>query len=225
MAASTFAALFLAHVIADYLLQTTWMVVHKRRPAALGLHVATVLAAMPLVMLTLSPWFLVLAGLHLCIDIVKTFVLRPGLASYVADQVLHIASIALVAALAPGLWAESPLATLPWADAAVLILGAVIFAARGGQYAVAAWLAGAEGTDARGVRLGWVERGAMTGVVALGLPVLVLGVVLAKAAQVALRWADRDALGRRRLMEGATVSLLWGLPCAAGLWALLPLLP
>ncbi|NKX46451.1 DUF3307 domain-containing protein [Roseicyclus persicicus] len=225
MAASTFAALFLAHVLADYLLQTGWMVANKRRAAALGLHIGTVLAAMPLVLLTLSPWFLVLAGLHLAIDLLKTFVMRPGLASYVLDQLLHLASIVLVAALAPGLWADSPLAALPWAPAAILIAAAVLFAARGGQYAVAARLPDDPATGARGVRMGWAERATMVGVVALGLPVLALGVALAKAAQVALRWADRDVAGRRRLVEGAGLSLGWGLACAAGLWAILPLLP
>jgi hypothetical protein len=218
MAATTFAALFLAHVLADYLLQTRWMVVNKRRPAALGLHIGTVAVAMPAVFLTLSPWFLAVAGMHLVIDIAKTFVMRPGLASYIADQALHLASLVLVALLAPALWAGSPLAAIPGAAMTVLVLAALIFAARGGQYAVATVFGLDPETDGRGVWLGWAERSAMVAAVAAGWPALALLIPLAKAVQVA-----RDP--RPRLRQGAILSMLWGAATAAGLWAVLPLLP
>ena len=35
---TTFTALLFAHVLADFVLQTNWMVAHKRRPLAMGGH-------------------------------------------------------------------------------------------------------------------------------------------------------------------------------------------
>lgn len=224
MVISTFAALFLAHVIADYLLQTTWLVVNKHRPVALGAHVGIVLVTMPLVTLTLSPWFLLLAALHLGIDVLKTFVLRGGLAAYVADQALHIVSIAVIALLVPGLWGESPLAGVAWLPQFYLILGVFLFSTRGGQYAVATWFRRPPAEEGRGVYIGWIERTALPATVAIGAPWLILGVIVAKVAQLTLAWRERPADRRRHLVEGALLSLGWGLACSAGLWLLLPLL-
>lgn len=39
----TFTALLLAHVLADFVLQTRWMVANKRRAAGLALHGTVVL--------------------------------------------------------------------------------------------------------------------------------------------------------------------------------------
>ncbi|MBF9059386.1 DUF3307 domain-containing protein [Rhodobacterales bacterium HKCCSP123] len=225
MVISTFAALFLAHVIADYLLQTTWLVINKHRPVALGAHVGIVLVTMPLVTLSLSPWFLLLAGLHLGIDVVKTFVLRGGLAAYIADQALHVGSIALIALIAPGLWDQSPLAGVDWLPQFYLILGVFLFSARGGQYAVSTWFRRPPHEEGRGVYLGWIERTTMPAVVALGAPWVILGVIAAKGAHLTLAWRERQEERRRHLLEGAFISLCWGLACAAGLWLLLPLLP
>lgn len=222
MGVSTFAALFLAHVIADYLLQTAWMVTNKDRASAIGLHIGIVLVMMPAVTLHLSPWFLAVAAMHLAIDLTKTHLMPGGLISYVADQVLHLASIVLVVWLVPGLWGESPLAEVGWLDRTYLILAVFIFAARGGQYAVASLLGVDPEADGRGVRLGWAERVALSVAVAVGLPWAVPGIVAGKAAQVVRALRERDEAGRRRLIRGAGLSLIWGLACAAALWALLP---
>lgn len=224
MDAATFSALFLAHVLADYLLQTRWLVANKRRPVALGTHVALVLVAMPVVVVGLSPWFLLLAALHLLIDLVKTFLMGDGLIAYVADQALHVASIALVAGLAPDLWQVGLLAGTPWLPEAYLILGMLLFAARGGQYAVAA-LPGGVAEDAGNLHVGWAERIALPGAVALGVPWLIAVILGAKAVQVAIAGRARDARERRHLLRCSALSLGWGLACAAALWQLMPLLP
>lgn len=222
MAASTFAALYLAHVIADYLLQTRWMVENKDRAPAIGLHIGVVLAMMPVVTLHLSWWFVALALAHLVIDLTKTHVLGGGLLAYFADQALHIVSILGVVALTPGLWAESPLSNIDWLARFYLILAVFVFAARGGQYAVAIWLATDPEADGRGVRIGWAERTALSVAVAAGVPWAMPAVLAAKAAQVAVAWPGRDARGQRRLLQGACLSMSWGLACAATLWAILP---
>jgi hypothetical protein len=224
MAASTFAALFLAHVIADYLLQTTWLVENKRRPMVIGLHIGAVFMVLPLLTLSFSPWFIALAAMHLAIDLSKTHLMRPGLPAYVADQALHLVSIGLVVALAPGIWAESPLSGSAWLPQVYLILAMILFTARGGQYAVAALFPADSGSDSRGVRIGWFERSALSAAVAAGAPLVFLTVLTAKAGHVAWAIGNRAGPGRDRLIRGSALSLTWGLTCAAALWVLLPTL-
>ena len=222
MAASTFAALFLAHVIADYLLQTNWLVENKRRPLAIGLHIAAVLVMMPLLTLHFSWWFVALAAAHLAIDLTKTHLLGGGLAAYIADQALHIASILVVATLAPDLWGDSPLSAIDWVAPFYLILSAFLFSARGGQYAVATYLRLDPEADGHGVRVGWVERTALAAAVAAGAPWAIPGILAAKAAHLVPAFRRRNEVGRQRLLKGATLSMAWGLGCAAALWAILP---
>jgi hypothetical protein len=222
MAASTFAALFLAHVIADYLLQTSWLVENKRRPLAIGLHIGAVLAMMPLLTLHLSWWFVALAAMHLAIDLTNTYLLGGGLMAYLADQILHLASILAVVTLAPGLWADSPLSDIDGLARFYLILAVFLFAARGGRYAVATLLRLDPEADGRGVRIGWAERTALVAVVALGLAWAIAGVLAGKAVHVAMALSRRDGAGRARLVRGAGLSMVWGLGCAGALWAILP---
>ncbi len=133
MAAYTFAALFLAHVIADYLVQTTWMVVNKRRVIATATHIGLVLGTLCAMTLSFSVWFIALALLHLFIDIAKTYAMKAGPGAYVADQVLHVASIAAIALLAPQIWADSPLREVDGLPLYDMLVAGVVFAARGGQ--------------------------------------------------------------------------------------------
>ncbi|AMY69019.1 DUF3307 domain-containing protein [Frigidibacter mobilis] len=76
----TFAALLIAHILADFVLQSGWMVRHKRRPGVLLLHTALVLAtAQAATGQVAAPGLLALATAHLLIDAVKLR-LPPGLA-------------------------------------------------------------------------------------------------------------------------------------------------
>ncbi|MEQ8369020.1 MAG: DUF3307 domain-containing protein [Roseicyclus sp.] len=224
MAAPTFAALFLAHVLADYLLQTAWLVENKRRPAALGIHIAIVLVTMIVVTGTFSIWFAGLALAHLAIDLTKTFVLRSGLMGYVSDQLLHVASVIWVAWLAPDIWGLSPFSGAHGLPLVYLVFACVLFAARGGQYAVAALFATDAGQSETGVRIGWAERVALCACVAVGLPGLIAGVLLAKLAYAIASWRVRTPAARARLVQGTAVSLAWAAASALPLWYLLPYL-
>lgn len=224
MALSTFAALLLAHVIADYLLQTRWLVDNKHRAQAISLHIAAVFLALPLVTLDLSPWFLAVAALHLAIDLTKTHLMRPGLPAYVADQFLHIVSLVLVTSLVPDLWAASPLAGVEGVARGYLIVALLILAARGGQFAVTSLPGACDDAEDGGAEVltGWIERGALVAAVAMGAPWAIAGVLAASAAGTA--WASRrhppEARGRMTAARG--LSLIWGLACAAALFVLLP---
>lgn len=224
MAAYTFAALFLAHVIADYVLQTTWMVVNKRRPIAMAAHITLVLGTMCATTLTMNPWYLALAALHLWIDIVKTYAMREGLGAYVADQMLHVASIVGIALLAPHIWTESPLSGIENLPLYYMIIGGVLFAARGGQYAVAMLVSVRGPGSGHGVVLGWCERAALCVVLIGGWHIWVVAVIALKGIYMGLSLIRRDAGDRSRLWLGSGISFAWGLAVAVPLALVMPMM-
>ena len=99
-----FATLLLAHLLADYPLQTNWMVQAKRTWPGLTLHVGIHLAVM-LVLTAPSfaqswPFLLMLAALHFAIDSLKNILAcrRPHWVTgpYLFDQFLHLLAIGLL---------------------------------------------------------------------------------------------------------------------------------
>ncbi len=118
-----FATLLLAHLLADYPLQTNWMVQAKRTWPGLTLHVGIHLAVM-LVLTAPSfaqswPFLLMLAALHFAIDSLKNILAcrRPHWVTgpYLFDQFLHLLAIGLVAALmAHAVPAGNPLIGYSW---------------------------------------------------------------------------------------------------------------
>ena len=98
----TLTALFFAHVLADFVLQTGWMVNRKRNPVVLVLHAAIVLGtAMAATGQGPVPALLALAALHLAIDVVKTWGAGDGAAAFLSDQAAHLATLAGVAHRTP----------------------------------------------------------------------------------------------------------------------------
>lgn len=120
--------LALAHLIADYPLQTDWMVKHKTRFGVLFLHAAVQLACMVVVALPASlrawPALLTLAAFHFAVDRGKNWfnLHRPQWRAwpYLLDQFLHFASIGLVSAFIPASSGPGPWLPRP---AAVVALG------------------------------------------------------------------------------------------------------
>lgn len=106
----TLIALLFAHTLADFVFQTDWMVANKHRPLALALHAAVVLATAIVATGTLHPALLVLALVHIAIDAGKLILTRiranaGGLAPFLIDQALHLATLLVLAFWRPGLWA------------------------------------------------------------------------------------------------------------------------
>jgi hypothetical protein len=99
----TVIALFLAHVLADYVLQTRWMV-DTKRGAGFAVHIGLVFVTAVICLGQLSLAVLAVTFLHLLIDAAKTILMPDRLWSYLADQGLHILSIVAVAAVFPGAW-------------------------------------------------------------------------------------------------------------------------
>jgi hypothetical protein len=106
---AAFATLFLAHLIADYPLQSDWLVKAKRSWSGLCVHVGIHLGVLLLLCLPdtpkLWPYLLALATAHFAIDAFKNLLSRHRpqwvAAPYLVDQLLHILSIWAI-----GLWVE-----------------------------------------------------------------------------------------------------------------------
>jgi hypothetical protein len=151
----TLAALLFAHVIADFIFQTNWMVAHKRRPTAMAAHIAIVLVTVVVVTGSLHPALFALAVAHLTIDATKVWSPWKGLAPFMADQAAHLASLVLVAFWVPdiwsaGLWAGglaqtgwlSPVRSNSMLIPPLMILGTgLIIATRAGGFAVGLYMA------------------------------------------------------------------------------------
>lgn len=143
----TLAALFLAHVLADYVFQTKHMVATKDTARSMLLHIATVWVTAAFCLGTWGGWaLLLLAGLHLIVDLLKTHTTRQGLlpdgaAVYIADQIAHMACLIGIAALAPslfqnGLWGGALLDTTAWLPKIMLFTAGAIYVTRAGGFAV-----------------------------------------------------------------------------------------
>lgn len=230
----TFAALFLAHVAADYLAQTERMVATKDKSATLALHVVIVFALAMLAVGFVGWGVLVaLAIAHAAIDILKTHALPPRLLwPYLLDQVLHIATIVVAAAIAPnllsaGLWGSLAPEAIDRLTIVFLLLAFAIFAVRAGGFAIdLAWKPQPEGDpggplsgSSRGV--GQVERGLVFGLVLIGQPLFIALVLVAKPF-LGLRQVRSGPAMTRYLIGTTAASFGWAIGTAIVLLMVLP---
>jgi hypothetical protein len=124
---SMFWTLLLCHLIADYPLQTDAMVQAKKRLPGLTIHVGVHLATMLVIVLGTAgagwraalPAVLAVTAFHFAIDTWKNVLskLKPGwvIGGYLQDQVLHVASLLLVASwFAPADQGSMFVAPSPW---------------------------------------------------------------------------------------------------------------
>jgi hypothetical protein len=160
----TFAALLFAHALADFVLQTGWMVANKRRPAAMLAHIAVVLITAGLALGSVDPILLALAAAHFLIDTAKTFSGKRGLMPFLADQAAHLASLLALAVWAPGLWAAGVWAACPTLPAVLALTAGLILTTRAGGFAVGflmePWMTEAPvGLNGGGRTIGYLERG------------------------------------------------------------------
>jgi hypothetical protein len=221
--AETIAALFLAHGLADYVLQTRWMV-DTKRGAGFAVHIAIVFFTAMLCLGQLWPAVALITFVHLLIDATKTLFLPDRLWSYLADQALHIVSILAIAAVFPsawqlGIWAE---VAPSWVSQAMAIAGGLIFALRAGHFGIAGYIAGPPGPDGprHAAITGGLERAAVFAAVLGGVAAFVLLVLAAKAG---IWWARGGSHqpGWRRAVVATLSSFAWALAVAYATPALL----
>jgi len=235
----SFAALFAAHVAADYLAQTTWIVRNKHRAGVLALHIALVFV-FAAIAVGFTGWaaLLLLTASHGIMDIIKTHVLpERKLWPYLLDQAVHVGTLVIVAALAPGLVTQGLWGQL-WPDEVglmtvlFLVLGFAIFAVRAGGFAVELWLkhvpprlAGTE-ADTRGwIRssqwIGQIERGIVFTLVMIGQPLIIAPLAVAKYG-MRLNAVRGDRAAQNYVIFGTLASFGWAICTAAVLLAVLP---
>lgn len=232
---ATLAALFLAHVLADFVFQTNWMVRNKRRMAGLAAHGAVVLVTAAAASGGIGWGILWLTALHLAIDAIKARA-RRGLGPFLLDQAAHLAAIAALALWQPGLWAQGLWAGQDFLPPLMLLTGGALLATRAGGFAVGLLMEpfaaklpdklSAESLPGAGRTIGQLERGLIFALVLLGQPE---GVGLLIAAKSILRFGaikDDRALSEY-IIIGTLASFGWALIAAyatlAGLAHLPPL--
>ncbi|WP_417260939.1 DUF3307 domain-containing protein [Celeribacter sp.] len=161
----TLAALFLAHVLADYVFQPGWMVEEKSRPETLFLHfLAVALTAMVTTGQVASPAIYALALVHITIDTIKTHAFSDSFLPHITDQALHLTSLIAVALISPDLFAKGAYATFLWLPKAMLLTAGAIYATRAGGFAVGKLMEGfgpspiEQSLDKGGFWIGLLER-------------------------------------------------------------------
>lgn len=230
-ALATFTALLMAHVLADFVLQTDAMVRHKRQPMMLLLHGAIVLlTAQAATGQLAAPALLALAGAHMAIDAVKTYGRFDGFRGFVTDQAAHLASLVAIALLVPDLWAAGVWGTQAWCLPLMALLTGLILSTVAGQYAVGLLMrphslrVRGSGLRDGGRIIGLLERGLIFLLILLGQP---LGVGFLVAAKSVLRFgtATRDQRTAEYVIIGTLASFGWAIAVSYATLGLLALLP
>ncbi len=233
----TLAALIFAHMLADFVFQTNRMVANKRHPAMLAAHLAVVLATAVAATGNPHPALVALALAHLATDAVKTFLLPKGLGAFLGDQAAHLATLGVVAALVPGLWADglwaafAPL-TAPLPGLMAVIAGAIL-ATRAGGFAIGLLMApwareldghGGKGLTDGGQAIGLLERGLIFLLVLTGQPE---GIGFLIAAKSVLRFGTvgDDRAVSEYVIIGTLASFGWAIAASFATLALTGHLP
>lgn len=225
----TFAALLFAHALADFVLQTGWMVTHKRQPFAMIAHIVIVLATAAAASGSAHPALLALAGAHLAIDAAKTFSGRQGLLPFLVDQGAHLASLVAVAFLAPDIWGAGLWSGLAAAPACLTALAGLILATRAGGFAVGLMMEPWAGDMPAGLlgagrAIGMLERG-LVFILALTGQMQAVGFLIAAKSVFRFGTVGDDRKISEYVIVGTLASFAWGIVSAIATLMMLAHLP
>jgi len=239
----TLIALLFAHILADFLLQTRWMVAQKKNPLVLLLHIGIVAALSYAALGFTGHWVvLALAASHLLFDAVKTHWPETGWRAFLLDQSLHVAAILVAATQFPALYSEgiwqdygmlgSPpawLATLPagWVPALPLLMllsGGLVLATVVGGYFIGLFMASLneapkEGLPKAGAIIGTLERGLAFLFILSGQPQNI-GFLLAAKSVLRFSSAKEDRAVSEYVIIGTLMSFGWVIAVSMGVLAL-----
>lgn len=103
----TFTALLTAHLLADFVLQTDYMIAHKKEPRILALHgliigITTIIALGACTPIAIMLAMIIIAS-HIAMDLIKVRYLGDTLPSFALDQAVHLAVIVAITAWHPDL--------------------------------------------------------------------------------------------------------------------------
>lgn len=226
----TLAALLLAHVAADFLLQPDRMVAEKRKPLWFALHIALVLGTAIAATGSLHPALFALAAAHAAIDAAKLATRRSDATAFALDQAAHLATLALIAALFPGLFASGLWGGITALTTAMALAAGAIWTVRAGGFAIghlmAPWAAiiTLDGLPNGGRAIGQLERGLIFLMILGGLPE---GIGFLIAAKSVLRFGTvrEEAKLSEYVIIGTLASFAWALVSAWATLALMASLP
>lgn len=225
----TLAALFLAHILADFVLQTNGMVATKRQPATMAAHGGIILGTATLATGTLSPWLAALAAAHLAIDLTKTLSNRHGFWPFMADQAAHGVTLLALALLKPDLWASGLWSAHPPAASLMALTAGAILATRAGGFAIGLLMqpwsdAIAVGLTGAGRTIGNLERGLIFLLILTGQTQNIGFLVAAKSVLRFGTVAD-DRKVSEYVIIGTLASVAWAIAAALLTTTLLNHLP
>ncbi|MCF6271816.1 MAG: DUF3307 domain-containing protein [Rhodobacteraceae bacterium] len=239
----TLIALLFAHILADFLLQTGWMVAHKRNPLVLLGHIGIVAVLSYAALGFAGHWVvLALAASHLFFDALKVYWPASGWRSFLLDQALHGAAILVVATQFPalfslGIWQDygmlgSPpawLARIPdgWVAALPLLMllsGGLVLATRGGGFFIGLFMKplapkAPEGLPRAGAIIGNLERALAFLFILSGQPQNI-GFLLAAKSVLRFSSAKEDRGVSEYVIIGTLMSFGWVIAIATGVLAL-----
>lgn len=231
----TLIALLFAHVLADYVFQTNKMVARKGEPLFLAYHGVVVLGAAIIATGSVAVPVFVLAALHIITDWIKTQ-FKDSIGAHLTDQLVHLVTLTVVAAIAPNLWETGTWAAAPDLVTVILLLIAgAIYATRAGGFAVGILMApygpafSKDSLPGGGKMIGLLERGLIYILVLAGLPI---GIGFLVAAKSVLRFEtakEGDLAENRKRSEyviiGTLASFGWAILVSLAILFLLAQLP
>ncbi|HIP22642.1 MAG TPA: DUF3307 domain-containing protein [Rhodobacteraceae bacterium] len=239
----TLVALLFAHIMADFLLQTSWMVAQKRNPLVLFLHASIVAALSYAALGFVGHWVvLAIAASHLLFDAVKTYWPANGWRAFLLDQSLHGAAILVAATQFPdlysmGLWQDYGMLSTPpawlaripdgWIAALPLLMllsAGLILATRAGGFFIGAFMkplsqGAPEGLPKAGAIIGNLERGLAFLFILSGQPQNI-GFLLAAKSVLRFSSAKEDRAVSEYVIIGTLMSFGWVIAVSAGVLAL-----
>ena len=239
----TLIALFAAHVLADYVFQSTKVAENKHRLGYLALHGLIVLGTATALTGAFTTPIYVLTALHITTDFFKASYERnalnkdkPQINAHLADQLIHLFTLSAVAYFAPGLWHAGIWAQAPdWVPYILLLISGAIYATRAGGFAVGILMSqyGSEfskdSLPGGGQMIGFLERGLIYVFIIADQPV---GIGFLIAAKSVLRFEtakDGEVHKNRRRSEyviiGTLASFGWAILVSLAILFLLAQLP
>ncbi|MEL6681378.1 MAG: DUF3307 domain-containing protein [Pseudomonadota bacterium] len=211
---TTALALFLAHLLADYPLQNSWIIANKKKSEAMAAHIGIVFVLSFLALKGEILPALTITGAHLIIDLIKTHYAPDRLWPYLVDQLAHYATIAGVLWFWPDLALIWPDATI-WVQYLLAVSVGLILCVHAGGPAIGYMMADFQniehaGLPAAGRMIGILERALIYLMVLVGQPA---GIGFLIAAKSILRFdtASKDQRASEYVIIGTLASFGWAL--------------
>lgn len=211
----TITAMTLAHLLADFVFQTTYMVKNKEKPHVFAMHIIVVGVTTWIALGGGLALAAAVASLHLITDVIKTHLLPKNLTTFVGDQLAHVLAIIGLALLAPetvanGIWAPY---TQTLAPIAIMVSG-LILTTRTGGFLIAALMepyrgqGPSEGLPGAGQMIGLLERIMIFAMIFIGEPT---GIGFLIAAKSILRFdiATKSQKAGEYVIIGTLASFAW----------------